>query len=162
MPPGHMDMGCMWRPPTTEHISFASLLSSSPVLAISGCVSSRGTMEPAPARSGRTRKKMCRMWLWSVSPAKASFLNNFDCGLIVIPIASSIALREADVWLTAQMPHMRLIMCWASSYLLPRSIASKKRGDSIISRRSSLMTPFFTSMTMFPWPSTRVSSFILM
>src|SRR4030043_1976393 len=62
------------------------------------------------------------------------------------------------------MPQILLVMCWASKIDLPRSIPSKNRGDSTMSKRQVSSLPSFRLMTMFPCPSTRVrySTFISM
>ena len=53
------------------------------------------------------------------------------------PMAFSAAWSEASVCPQAQMPQMRLVMCCASKIERPRSIASKKRGDSTTSKRQA-------------------------
>src|SRR3990172_4847665 len=86
-----------------------------------------------------------------------SFLRSFVCSEGTMPNASSVARSEAVVCATAQMPQMREVIPAASVCFLPRSMTSKKRGDSTMSNRASCTWPSFTCTNMFPWPSTRVT-----
>ncbi|MBA7683200.1 hypothetical protein ES703_91560 [subsurface metagenome] len=68
----------------------------------------------------------------------------------LISSAFSVALIDAHVCATEQIPQILEVICDGSSYFLPTSIASKNLGDSGILNINFSIFLFFTSRIKSP------------
>ena len=116
-PPGTAQGGWTLWLPSIRMMSWPNWRRRMPFRASSGWASmSPVTLRPAGSlsmprrRSGALRKKKLRAWLWTYWAWLMSRRSVSAAGGIRTPMIASQALAEASMWLTGQMPQIRMVM----------------------------------------------------